>query len=98
MHIEAAKSAEEAVRGTKIEVAVLRADVSALRAEVNGVKNDLAVLRSEVNRGQVENCKEFARLHQQSSNQARFILAGGATIASIFFGATQYLQHIQHKG
>lgn len=104
MHFEAAKKAEEAVSGTKIEVAVLRTEVNSLKNDVNQVKSDLAAFRTEVKseindlrKGQVEIHKEISRLHDQSSNQTRLILAGGAAIASAFFAANQYVEHLRHK-
>lgn len=41
--------------------------------------------------------KEINKLHAQSSNQTRLILAGGAAIASAFFAANQYVEHLRHK-
>lgn len=111
MHIEAAAKAEAAVSGVKadvaalrgevkVDVATLRTDFSNLRTEVGALKNDMNAIKLDVNelrKGQIEIHKEIGRLHDQSSNQTRLILAGGAAIASAFFAANQYVEHLKHK-
>lgn len=111
MHIDAALKAEAAVSGVKADVAVLRGevkiDVATLRTEVGSLKNDVGQVKTDVNelrKGQVEIHKEISaihrevsRLHNQSSNQTRLILAGGATIASAFFAANQYIEYTKSK-
>ena len=104
MHIEAASKAEAAVSGVKADVAVLRTEVGSLKNDVSQVKTDMAAFRSEVKtevnelrKGQVEIHKEISRLHNQSSNQTRLILGGGATIASVFFAANQYVEYTKSK-
>lgn len=93
MHIEAAAKAESAVSGVKAELSVVKSDVAALRYELKEVKADVSKLAI----GQVEIHKEINKLHAQSSNQTRLILAGGAAIASAFFAANQYVEHLRHK-
>lgn len=111
MHIEAALKAEASVSGVKADVAVLRTEVGSLKNDVSQVKTDMAAFRNEVKtevnelrKGQVEIHKEIStihkeisRLHNQSSNQTRLILAGGATIASAFFAANQYVEYTKQK-
>ena len=52
-------------------------NLKTVKAQVKEVKADVSKLAI----GQVEIHKEINKLHAQSSNQTRLILAGGATIA-----------------
>jgi uncharacterized coiled-coil DUF342 family protein len=103
--VSGVKADVAALRGeVKVDVATLRTEVGALKNDVSQVKTDMAAFRNEVKnevnelrKGQVEIHKEISRLHNQSSNQTRLILAGGATIASAFFAANQYIEYTKSK-
>jgi hypothetical protein len=100
MHIEAALKAEAAVSGVKADVAIIRAEVGSLKADVAVLRNDVSQVKSEINelrKGQVEIHEEISRIHDQISRQTRLILGGGATIAAVFLGASQYVESLKAK-
>lgn len=100
MQHEAGAKAEAAVSSTKLDVAVLRTEVSSLKSDVIQVKSDVRDLA----KGQIEIHKQMSgihdkisHLHNQGVNQTRLILAGGAAIASAFFAANQYIEHLKEE-